>query len=330
VVAALRAVGHSVADVPGRLRQLEEQPQALQVPLLPPDQVAQLLAQHLPGELWGRLYPFQQDGVRFGLQRWGAAGLPACPGGCGSGRLAAAQTPAFASRHGCRAAAQAPPPRTLLSNACRRGLRCRRCRRGGRILLADEMGLGKTMQAALLAACYPQDWPLLVVRPSSVRLVWRDALRAWLPEALQPAEQDLWVLSSGKVRRPAVGHRRRRAPRRCPISCILAARQGGADARRVLAGKAGQRGRRLAPRWPHPPLQEMQEAEALPRPRHPHVCITSYDLVQKLASAKRYGAVICDESHQLKSPGVGALARCRRRADTPSELSQRALATHRG
>lgn len=31
-------------------------------------------------------------------------------------------------------------------------------------------GLGKTVQALAIAACYPEDWPLLVVCPSSMRL----------------------------------------------------------------------------------------------------------------------------------------------------------------
>ncbi|KIY97725.1 DNA helicase [Monoraphidium neglectum] len=41
--------------------------------------------------------------------------------------------------------------------------------RQGRILLADEMGLGKTVQAITIAACYSEDWPLLVVCPASLR-----------------------------------------------------------------------------------------------------------------------------------------------------------------
>lgn len=41
----------------------------------------------------------------------------------------------------------------------------------GRALIADDMGLGKTIQALGVAAYYRQEWPLLVVTPSSVRLV---------------------------------------------------------------------------------------------------------------------------------------------------------------
>ena len=40
----------------------------------------------------------------------------------------------------------------------------------GRVLIADEMGLGKTLQAISLSAVYRDEWPVLVVCPSSVRL----------------------------------------------------------------------------------------------------------------------------------------------------------------
>lgn len=55
--------------------------------------------------------------------------------------------------------------------------------RGGRCLIADEMGVGKTVQAIALAACYRCDsWPLLVVCPASLRLVWAEELEKWLPD----------------------------------------------------------------------------------------------------------------------------------------------------
>lgn len=44
--------------------------------------------------------------------------------------------------------------------------------RQGRLLLADDMGLGKTVQAICIAALYRDEWPLMVVCPSSVRFTW--------------------------------------------------------------------------------------------------------------------------------------------------------------
>ena len=56
------------------------------------------------------------------------------------------------------------------------------------------------MQAICIAACYPKDWPLLVVCPSSMRLVWYEALLQWLPPKMLPeTDDDLIVIKSGKV-----------------------------------------------------------------------------------------------------------------------------------
>lgn len=49
--------------------------------------------------------------------------------------------------------------------------------REGRLLLADDMGLGKTIQAICIAAYYREEWPLLVVAPSSVRFTWAEVRR---------------------------------------------------------------------------------------------------------------------------------------------------------
>lgn len=67
-------------------------------------------------------------------------------------------------------------------------------RREGRILLADEMGLGKTLQALSLAAQYREEWPVLVVCPSSLRWVWQEQAQTWLSD-LQPS--DVQVIEKG-------------------------------------------------------------------------------------------------------------------------------------
>ncbi|XP_028992553.1 SWI/SNF-related matrix-associated actin-dependent regulator of chromatin subfamily A-like protein 1 isoform X2 [Betta splendens] len=73
----------------------------------------------------------------------------------------------------------------------------------GRLLLADDMGLGKTVQAICIAAYYRNEWPLLVVAPSSVRFTWAEAFRRWLP-SLRPDSINVVVkakdnLCSGSV-----------------------------------------------------------------------------------------------------------------------------------
>ena len=56
------------------------------------------------------------------------------------------------------------------------------------------------VQAIGIAACYPQDWPLLVICPSSMRLVWFDALINWLPAHVMPeSTKDIAVIENGKA-----------------------------------------------------------------------------------------------------------------------------------
>lgn len=58
------------------------------------------------------------------------------------------------------------------------------------MLLADEMGLGKTVQAIALMACYRDEWPCLLVVPSTLRTQWAAALHRWLGVA----ERDIRVV----------------------------------------------------------------------------------------------------------------------------------------
>ena len=53
--------------------------------------------------------------------------------------------------------------------------------RKGRILLADEMGVGKTVQALGIALSYKEEWPILIICPSSLKFVWRDEILKWIP-----------------------------------------------------------------------------------------------------------------------------------------------------
>jgi SWI/SNF-related matrix-associated actin-dependent regulator 1 of chromatin subfamily A len=42
------------------------------------------------------------------------------------------------------------------------------------------MGVGKTIQAISLAYLYKKDWPLMVICPSFLRLIWRDEILNWI------------------------------------------------------------------------------------------------------------------------------------------------------
>ncbi|XP_067014077.2 SWI/SNF-related matrix-associated actin-dependent regulator of chromatin subfamily A-like protein 1 [Anabrus simplex] len=77
--------------------------------------------------------------------------------------------------------------------------------KGGRCLIADDMGLGKTIEALGIAHYYVDDWPMLIVCPSSVRFLWSEAIQTWLPSvplhsvmvltcSKDPIEEDTRVL----------------------------------------------------------------------------------------------------------------------------------------
>ena len=71
---------------------------------------------------------------------------------------------------------------------------CFGLRRGGRCLIGDEMGLGKTVQALALASAYRDEWPGLIISPSSLREQWADALHRWLGVV----EDRIYVVHTGK------------------------------------------------------------------------------------------------------------------------------------
>nr|KAF6354160.1 zinc finger RANBP2-type containing 3 [Pipistrellus kuhlii] len=78
-------------------------------------------------------------------------------------------------------------------------------KRDGRCMVADEMGLGKTIQAVAIAYFYKEEWPLLIVVPSSLRYPWTEEIEKWIPE-LDPEEisviqnkTDVGRISTSKV-----------------------------------------------------------------------------------------------------------------------------------
>ncbi|CAG8473596.1 12782_t:CDS:10, partial [Ambispora gerdemannii] len=64
--------------------------------------------------------------------------------------------------------------------------------KGGRVLIGDEMGLGKTLQALTICSYY-DEWPVLVICPSSLRLTWSSEIQRWL----QISEYDIQVIFHG-------------------------------------------------------------------------------------------------------------------------------------
>ena len=56
------------------------------------------------------------------------------------------------------------------------------------------MGLGKTIQAIAIAARYREDWPILIICPSSVRMAWANEFMKWL----HVPEDEIRVVLTGK------------------------------------------------------------------------------------------------------------------------------------
>lgn len=52
-------------------------------------------------------------------------------------------------------------------------------RRKGRIIIADDMGLGKTIQALAISKYYKDEWPVLIIAPSSLTQTWRMEIEKW-------------------------------------------------------------------------------------------------------------------------------------------------------
>lgn len=57
-------------------------------------------------------------------------------------------------------------------------------RKKGRLLIADEMGVGKTIQAICISAVFKDDYPCLIICPSSLKLAWKGEIEKWLTEVI--------------------------------------------------------------------------------------------------------------------------------------------------
>ena len=56
------------------------------------------------------------------------------------------------------------------------------------------MGVGKTIQALGVMSLYKEDWPLLIICPSSLRYTWRDEINKWV------GKLDINMINNGKQR----------------------------------------------------------------------------------------------------------------------------------
>uniref|UniRef100_A0A672Q0G8 Zinc finger, RAN-binding domain containing 3 n=1 Tax=Sinocyclocheilus grahami TaxID=75366 RepID=A0A672Q0G8_SINGR len=72
-------------------------------------------------------------------------------------------------------------------------------------MIADEMGLGKKIQAISVAYIFKQEWPLLIVVPSSLKYTWIEELEKWIPELdprdikLVESKTNTMSIGTGKV-----------------------------------------------------------------------------------------------------------------------------------
>jgi SWI/SNF-related matrix-associated actin-dependent regulator 1 of chromatin subfamily A len=157
--------------------------------------------------------------------------------------------------------------------------------RGGRALIGDEMGLGKTAQACALLLAYADEWPALVVVPSSLRDQWADALYGWLR-----VTED----------RMLVAYKERDLDALDPF--LAAARQAAVAAEARLRQQGGRVTAAAA-------AAARSEAEAGTfRNKCPFdVVVVSYDLMSREDKSGRlkachFAVAAFDEAHYLKTP----------------------------
>ena len=60
--------------------------------------------------------------------------------------------------------------------------------RGGKCMIADEMGVGKSRQGLALIASYRQEWPCLIICPSSLCGQWFSLVKEWVLADNDPPE----------------------------------------------------------------------------------------------------------------------------------------------
>lgn len=164
-------------------------------------------------------------------------------------------------------------------------------KRRGRCLIGDQMGVGKTLQALALGSCYLDEGPLLVIAPKSMRLTWARELERWLPD-LRP--KNLLVCDS---------QNQATAPLRLMARAMRIRDELRRSQTRARAGLDGDDEDEVGGSTDAIARMEAASAarEILDQPR---VVVVAYKMCQLLAArirSIRWGAVIVDESHTLRT-----------------------------
>ncbi|PFH38410.1 hypothetical protein BESB_007520 [Besnoitia besnoiti] len=181
--------------------------------------------------------------------------------------------------------------------------------RGGRALIGDQMGLGKTLQALALLSIY-RTFPVLIVVPASLRLVWADAIERWLPELSCPPSSLLVIFGSDD--RPALPPH---LPSPSPFALSSPASSSSAlsPCASSLSLSDASSSSPCAPGFSSPSRVSSPVSAASPAsPPSPRIVLTSYEMSRRLAdflTQMRFQLVIVDESHKLRTPAsAGAVA----------------------
>src|SRR6266436_8857223 len=95
------------------------------------------------------------------------------------------------SMHDCLPRNVASALKEYQKDAIKKGLLHKGC-----VYIADEMGLGKTLEALCIAYIFKDDWPMLIVCPSSVVFQWRDQILRWFYPSVQKENIAVWEKST--------------------------------------------------------------------------------------------------------------------------------------
>ena len=68
--------------------------------------------------------------------------------------------------------------------------------------ISDEMGLGKTIQAIGICAKSRDDWPFLIICPSSLRFSWQNEIEKWL--GISKEETNILLTSKDKIEKQKI------------------------------------------------------------------------------------------------------------------------------